>query len=81
MIKMSNSKTLNQLPKCKCGNTIFSENVKVKNNYSLFGWFMWSQGSSVVPKKMKFKCLRCESYFCELTNKELIKEYMQLNPY
>lgn len=72
---------INQFQKCECGTTIFDENVKVKNKYTLFGWFMWSQGSTVIPKKIHFICLTCNKTFCELTNKELIKEYMQENPY
>lgn len=76
-----NESLINQSSKCQCGTTILDQNVKVKYKYSLWGWFLWSQGSTVIPKKMQFICTNCNKLFCELTNKEQIKEYMIINPY
>lgn len=72
---------INNLAKCKCGTQILSNEVKVKNHYSLFGWFLWSQGSTVIPKKMDFICKRCNDKFYETRDKELMKKYMDLHPY
>lgn len=81
MAKIMQQQLNNQVQKCQCGATIFDEDVKVNNKYSLFGWFMWSQGSTVVPKKIIFTCTKCNNVFCELTDKLEIKEYMQNTPY
>jgi hypothetical protein len=76
-----NREEFNQLAKCNCGIKILSPEVKIKNQYTLFGWFLWSQGSTVIPKKMSFICTRCNNKFYETKNKEIIKKYMEINPY
>lgn len=72
---------INKLAHCKCGINILSEETRVKSKYSLFGWFLWSQGSTVVPKKMIFICTKCNQTFYETRDKEIIKHYMELHPY
>jgi hypothetical protein len=76
-----NENEFNNITNCDCGVGLLDECVKVKNKYSLWGWYMWSQGSTVVPKKMEFYCTKCNKVFYKTKDKQIIKNYLELNPY
>lgn len=59
-----------------CGADVSSPEMKEKYSYSLFGWYMWSQGSTVVPKKITFRCTKCNIIVDKVTDKKLIEYYI-----
>ena len=51
--------------------------VKVDYDYSLIAWFFvtWF-GTTRLPKKIAFTCIKTKEVFEELTSKDLIEHYM-----
>lgn len=78
---MSNELDLTKFKKCNCGATIESENVKVKHDYTLMGWFWWTMGTTAIPKEITFRCKSCDQVFERLTDKEMIKYYIFYRKY
>jgi hypothetical protein len=73
---MSNEIDKTKFKKCSCGVDIESEDVTIKNHYTLMGWFWWSMGTTAIPKTITFKCQKCDIQFETINNVELIKHHM-----
>lgn len=67
---------LTKFKKCTCGVNIEDENVEIKMDYTLMGWFWWSMGATAIPKEITFRCKCCDKIFETLTDKEIIKYYI-----
>lgn len=71
----------NSFGKCSCGVDINDEYSTEKNSYSLWGWFLWSQGATVVPKKMSLYCKKCSKIYFTTKDKNLIKYHIDNKKY
>ncbi len=72
---MSNHLDLSQFKSCSCGLTVEDPDCIVKSEYTSFGWFLWSMGTTAIPKKISFTCPNCNLNFETLTDKKIIKYY------
>lgn len=53
------------------------DQVSVKYDYSVVAWFFVSWfGTTMMPKKITFTCLKSNEVFEEITDKKLIEHYM-----
>lgn len=66
-------------PKCNCDVT--SEQMKTKSTYTWVGWFFWSMGTTVIPKKILFTCSKCNILVSEETDRKLIEYYITYKKY
>ena len=64
-----------------CNSDVNSENIKTKSTYSTIGWFFWSMGTTVIPKKILFTCSECNILVSEETNKKLLEYYITYKKY
>lgn len=71
-----NNLNVDKFKKCQCGHSIEHERVKIKDYYSLLGWFWWTMGTTAIPKKIDFTCQDCKQTFDEITEKEEIKHFI-----
>ena len=64
-----------------CGATVDSDTIVSKSSYSIVGWFFWSMGTTVIPKKILFTCSKCNIIVDELKNKKVIEHYITYKKY
>ena len=65
----------------KCGIDVNSTNIIAKSSYSIIGWFFWSMGTTVIPKKILFTCSKCNIIVSEVKNKKLLEYYITYKKY
>ena len=56
------------LPTCPCGFNKHSPMVQAKGVYTAWGHFLVTFGISYTPLKIRYLCLKCDSYFDETNN-------------
>lgn len=74
---------INKYNKSSIGTHIFSaeSELEVKETYTSISWFfLYFFGTSQNPIKVVFKCLKSQEYFCEMTNRSDIKNFMLYRP-
>ncbi len=71
-----NELDLEKFKKCpSCNIDVENELVRVDYKFSLWGWFMWSMGTTAVPKNVSFTCKTCNIKFDSINETELIKHF------
>jgi hypothetical protein len=56
-----------ELPSCPCGTTRESKYAIAEREYSLGGLFYLLWGGTSVPKKVTFRCVKCNKVFETVT--------------
>lgn len=67
---------INKFKKCTCGRAVNDPEVVATDNYSSWGWFWWTMGTTAIPKSISFYCNKCEKNFDEIIDKKLIKHFI-----
>ncbi len=70
-----NIKEMNELKKCKCGHDKNHKFAIAHKQYTKWGEILQLIGISAQPQKIKYECIKCQSYFDETKiESELKKE-------
>lgn len=62
-------------PHCRCGHEVGHTMVSPEPEYSALGWVMVLVGISAKPKRIKYRCRKCNSVFHETTDRKDLDNY------
>jgi hypothetical protein len=64
------------LPRCRCGNDRHSRESSPEREYSLGGaaYLLW--GGTSIPRRVNFRCVRCQRVFDSVTAREACRKYV-----
>ena len=63
------------LPTCPCGFDKTHPMVQAKGEYTAWGHFLVTFGISYRPLKVRYQCLKCDTYFDETTESRILNEF------
>lgn len=64
-----------RLPTCRCGHDRTHYNVVPRPSFGFWGWFLLLMGASGVPKKIAYRCLRCEQTVETTRDPEVLRRF------
>ncbi|MES2613807.1 MAG: hypothetical protein V4591_00155 [Bdellovibrionota bacterium] len=68
-------KSENPLPTCQCGHNKNHPMVQAKGEYTTLGHFLVIFGVTYKPLKVRYFCLKCNKYFDETTDENILKYF------
>lgn len=63
------------LPTCPCGHDRNHYLVQAKGQYTGWGHFLVTFGISYRPLKVKYVCLKCDTYFDETADPDILNSF------
>jgi hypothetical protein len=72
---LNNNAENTPLPTCPCGHNKNHPMVQAKGDYTPFGYFLVTFGISYRPLKVRYLCLKCNTYFDETTEQQILNEF------
>ncbi len=73
--KTEQTQGANDLPTCPCGYNRKHPLVQAKGEYTAWGHFLVTFGISYRPLKVRYQCLKCDTYFEETTDPQVLAEF------